>query len=107
MKHPSIRSWPISIFLVLLAVVLVCGCQRKEERTVVIYTSQDQVYAEPILQEFGRLTGVKVRAVYDSEAVKTVGLANRLLAERSHPQCDVFWNNEELRTRQQIGRAHV
>jgi len=32
--------------------------------------------------------------------VKTVGLANRLLAERSHPQCDVFWGNEELRTRE-------
>jgi iron(III) transport system substrate-binding protein len=32
--------------------------------------------------------------------VKTVGLANRLLAERSHPQCDVFWGNEEMRTRQ-------
>jgi iron(III) transport system substrate-binding protein len=67
---------------------------------VVVYTSQDQVYAEPILREFTRQTGIEVRAVYDSEAVKTVGLANRLLAERSHPQCDVFWNNEELRTRQ-------
>jgi iron(III) transport system substrate-binding protein len=32
--------------------------------------------------------------------VKTVGLANRLLAERNHPQCDVFWGNEEMRTRQ-------
>jgi iron(III) transport system substrate-binding protein len=41
-----------------------------------------------------------VRAVFDSEATKTVGLANRLLAERKHPQCDVFWGNEELRTRQ-------
>jgi len=29
-----------------------------------------------------------------------VGLANRLLAERNHPRCDVFWGNEELRTRQ-------
>jgi iron(III) transport system substrate-binding protein len=67
---------------------------------VVVYTSQDQVYAEPILNEFNRQTGIKVRAVYDSEAVKTVGLANRLLAERTHPQCDVFWSNEELRTRQ-------
>jgi iron(III) transport system substrate-binding protein len=27
-------------------------------------------------------------------------MANRLLAERTHPQCDVFWGNEELRTRQ-------
>jgi iron(III) transport system substrate-binding protein len=67
---------------------------------VVVYTSQDQVYAEPILKEFERQTGVKTAVVYDSEAVKTVGLANRLLAERNHPQCDVFWNNEELRTRQ-------
>jgi len=43
---------------------------------------------------------IKVRAVYDNEAVKTVGLSNRLLAERNHPQCDVFWGNEEMRTRQ-------
>src|SRR5256885_12959964 len=41
---------------------------------------------------------------YDSEAVKTVGLANRLLAERAHPQCDVFWSNEEMRTRQLAGQ---
>lgn len=69
-------------------------------REAIIYTSQDQVYAEPILKEFEQETGIKVRAVFDSEAVKTVGLANRLLAERAHPQCDVYWGNEELRTRQ-------
>src|SRR5882762_608636 len=67
---------------------------------VVVYTSQDQVYVEPILKEFEQQTGFKVRAVHDSEAVKTVGLVNRLLAEKNHPQCDLFWNNEELRTRQ-------
>ena len=67
---------------------------------VFLYTSQDQVYAEPILKEFEQQTRIKVRAVYDSEAVKTVGLVNRLIAERDHPQCDIFWNNEELRTRQ-------
>ncbi|MDQ6631403.1 MAG: substrate-binding domain-containing protein, partial [Verrucomicrobiota bacterium] len=67
---------------------------------MVIYTSQDQVYAEPIFQEFTRQTGIKILAVYDSEAVKTVGLVNRLLAEKNYPQCDVFWNNEEFRTRQ-------
>ena len=67
---------------------------------IIVYTSQDQVYAEPILKEFEQQTGFKVRAVYDSEAVKTVGLVNRLLAEKDHPHCDLFWNNEELRTRQ-------
>jgi iron(III) transport system substrate-binding protein len=69
-------------------------------QVVIVYAAQDQVYAEPILTEFGKETGIKVKAVYDNEAVKTVGLANRLLAEGSHPQCDVFWGNEEMRTRQ-------
>jgi iron(III) transport system substrate-binding protein len=67
---------------------------------VVIYVAQDQVYAEPLLAEFTKETGIRVKTVFDSEAVKTVGLANRLLAERTHPQCDVFWGNEALRTRQ-------
>jgi iron(III) transport system substrate-binding protein len=67
---------------------------------VVAYCAQDEDYAEPILRQFTKETGIKAPAVYDSEAVKTVGLANRLLAERTHPRCDVFWGNEELRTRQ-------
>lgn len=75
------------------------GC-KKDGPTVVVYTSQDQVYSEPIFQDFTKQTGIKVLPVYDSEAVKTVGLVNRILAERAYPQCDVFWNNEEFRTRQ-------
>src|SRR6266702_1355334 len=67
---------------------------------VVVYCAQDQVYAEPIFNAFEKETGFTVRAVYDNEAVKTVGLANRLVAERPHPQCDLFWGNEEMRTRQ-------
>jgi iron(III) transport system substrate-binding protein len=75
------------------------GNLRAAGKSVVIYTSQDEEYAGPVFQEFERQTGVKVRPVFDSEAVKTVGLVNRLLAERANPQCDVFWNNEEMRTR--------
>src|SRR5437899_265052 len=91
----------VALFGILGAVLLPLPAHWKSDRRVVIvYASQDQVYAEPILQDFTKETGIKVKAIYDSEAVKTVGLANRLLAERSHPQCDVFWNNEELRTRQ-------
>lgn len=67
---------------------------------VIVYTSQDQEYAEAIFKNFGKQTGIKVRPVYDNEAAKTVGLVNRLIAEKNNPQCDVFWNNEELRTRQ-------
>ena len=93
----------IAIIAILAAMLLPAhnkARQRAQKRSVVVYAAQDQVYAEPILREFERETGIKVRAVYDSEAVKTVGLANRLLAERNHPQCDVFWGNEEMRTRQ-------
>src|SRR6266480_3829936 len=73
---------------------------KPQKQRVILYCSQDQVYAEPILKEFEQQTGVKVRALFDSESVKTVGLVNRLMAEKDHPQCEVFWNNEELRTRQ-------
>lgn len=81
------------------------GCSRHANREVVVYCAQDQTFAEPILAEFTRQTGVRARAVFDSEAVKTVGLANRLLSEQAHPQADVFWGNEELRTRQLAARG--
>src|ERR1041384_7915842 len=91
--------WPI-VALVMVTVLLVPWLSRwrPSANVVVVYASQDQVYAEPILKTFEKETGTRVRAVYDSEAVKTVAIANRLLAERKHPQCDVVWGNEELRT---------
>jgi iron(III) transport system substrate-binding protein len=83
-----------------LLLPVVSWVKTKSAPVVILYCAQDQEYAEPLLRQFEQETGIKVKAVYDSEAVKTVGIANRLLAERSHPQCDVFWGNEELRTRQ-------
>lgn len=97
-------------FPVLLAVFLAVAAwnwlwPNRSATDVVIYTSQDQQYAEPILDQFTKETGIKVRAVYDSEAVKTVGLANRLLAEAKHPRCDLWWSNEALRTAQLAQRG--
>ena len=91
--------------LLVLAVAVVASLwwfnsRGPHEAVVVVYTSQDQVYAEPIFEEFKKQTGIKVLAVFDSEAAKTVGLVNRLIVEKGHPQCDVFWNSEEMRTRQ-------
>ncbi len=83
----------------LLGICVSIGCGTNARREVVVYASQDQVFAEPVFESFTRETGILVKAVFDSEAVKTVGLANRLIAEASNPRCDVFWNNEELRTR--------
>ncbi len=89
---------PLVVMLVLMAWLLP-SCHSSQPQ-VIAYCAQDQVYAEAIFRGFEKETGIRVRAVFDSEAVKTVGLANRLLAERTHPQCDVFWGNEEMRTRQ-------
>ena len=88
----------------LIGVSLLAGCSSSGD-SVTVYTSQDQVYAEPILQRFEQETGVRVRAVYDSEVVKTVGLINRLIAEKNHPRCDLFWNNEAFRTHQLAARG--
>ncbi len=82
-----------------ICLLVLCGCAPRDE-SVIVYAAQDREYSEPILNQFEKETGIKVKAIYDSEAVKTVGLANRLLAERARPQCDVFWGNEALRTRQ-------
>ncbi|HEV2209123.1 MAG TPA: extracellular solute-binding protein [Verrucomicrobiae bacterium] len=87
-------------YAVLAGAALVLPSHAAQDRTVVAYCAQDQVYAEPIFRDFEKQTGIHVAAVFDNEAVKTVGLANRLLAESRYPRCDVFWSNEELRTRQ-------
>src|SRR6266567_1928404 len=94
--------WLIMVSVILAGLLLpwLNLIRGKPAPLVVVYASQDQVFAEPILNAFEKEAGTRVRAVYDSEAVKTVAIVNRLLAERNHPQCDVFWGNEELRTRQ-------
>ena len=88
------------IFLIAAAMVLLLVPQlfAKQDREVVVYTALDQIFSEPILKEFESKHHIKVKAVYDIEAVKTTGLVNRLIAEKSNPRCDVFWNNEIMRT---------
>jgi iron(III) transport system substrate-binding protein len=89
------------LFLLVLVVLLgffILNFSKKEDNVVVVYVAHDQDYSEPILREFEEITGIKVNALYDTEATKTVGLVNRLIAEKSNPQTDVFWNNEVMRT---------
>ena len=56
-----------------------CGNQKNE---VVVYTTVDQVFSEPILKDFERETGIKVKAVFDTEETKSTGVLNRLIAEK-------------------------
>ena len=81
----------------LVAALAVAGCVRSSPE-VVVYTSEDQVFSEPVLKDFEKTSGIKVRAVYDTEETKSTGVALRIVAERDRPQADVFWANEPLRT---------
>ena len=79
------------IALVLSARVCLAGSE------VVVYTSEDKIFSEPVLQAFEKKTGIKVRAIYDTEETKSTGVVNRLIAEKDNPQADVFWSGDPAR----------
>ena len=79
-----------------LALPLLASCGGDPD--LVVYVSLDQVFSQELIQEFEQQTGLDVRAEYDTEANKTVGLVRRLIEERSSTRCDVFWNNEIAQT---------
>ena len=95
MRRGGIRILPI--LGTLLGFLCAGGCGKKPDTVVTVYVSEDQVFSEPILKDFERDTGIKVRAVYDTEESKSTGVMNRLLAEKNNPQADVYWANEPIR----------
>jgi iron(III) transport system substrate-binding protein len=74
------------------------AANRPPRGEIVVYTALDREFSEPVFKEFTQITGIAVRAKYDTEANKTVGLANLVINERERPRCDLFWNNEILNT---------
>jgi len=71
------------------------SCQKRSPvKEVVLYCSVDQAVAEPIIARFEEQTGIKVRTRFDTEASKTVGLVQKIRAEKDHPAADVFWSSE-------------
>jgi iron(III) transport system substrate-binding protein len=80
--------------LAVLAPLSSCGSQPD----LVVYCALDQEFAEPLIRRFEAETGLDVRAEFDVEASKTVGLVRRIEEEAGRPRCDVFWNNEVAHT---------
>jgi iron(III) transport system substrate-binding protein len=81
---------PMWIFLLALGGVAAAAWWRlhlpNETQRVVVYVSHDEVFSEPILKDFERETGIRVRAVYDTEETKSTGAMNRLIVEKNNPQ---------------------
>ena len=97
----------VCVGLMMAVAVLLCGgCSGgsgengpiKPIGRVSVYCALDLDLAEPVFAVFEGETHIKVDIVADTEATKTTGLVNRLIAERDNPRADVFWNNEVVQT---------
>ncbi len=85
-----ILSLTLAIFFIL------SGCKNSSNE-VVVYSTVDQVFSEPVLRDFEEETGIIVKAVFDTEETKSTGVMNRLIAEKDNAQCDLFWSGDPLR----------
>jgi len=83
---------------------LLAGCPEGQpqsaEAEVVVYCALDRLFAQSVLEDFSRETGVDVLPKWDTEATKTTGLVEAIRAEGERARCDVFWNNEVGQTAQ-------
>ncbi len=79
---------------------LVSGCTEEHRQNVVVYSSQDREFSDPILKRYQDDHEVTVETKFDIESTKTIGLTTLLIAEAKsgEPRCDLFWNNEILNT---------
>lgn len=95
------QRWSAWIALGVAGLVLAAGwlfVDSQRHDAVVVYCAHDLMFAQQVLDDFEETTGIKVALVGDTEATKSLGLVQRLLRERRHPQCDLFWNNQLLGT---------
>ncbi len=61
---------------------------------VVLYSSVDDHLLRDLIPIYEAATGVRVDLVGDTEATKSTGLAERIIAERATPRGDVWWSSE-------------
>jgi len=90
------RIAPFAALLALVAAGLWLALSG-ESPDVVCYASVDDEVVRPMLERFRAETGLRVKVEVDTEATKSIGMANRLLKEGrpgARPRADVYWNNE-------------
>ncbi len=105
---PRFSRWLGAVVAVVLAVLAAAWLfPGSDGAVVVVYSSVDQIFSEPVFRHFEEQTGVRVRAVYDTEETKSTGVLNRLIAEAENPQADVFWSGDPVRPFLLIDRGLV
>lgn len=90
-------AWLVPLLL-LMAAWLIHSSITWATDSLVLYCAHDLIFAQEVIDEFERQTGIFVRVVGDTEATKSLGLTERLIREKDQPVADVFWNNQVLGT---------
>lgn len=94
---PRLR-FPALLALLGLGALALLWTRSRSPAALVVYCAHDSIYSEKILRDFEKRSGIPVAIRFDTEATKSLGLVELLVAERNAPRCDVFWNNELLGT---------
>ncbi len=87
--------------LAFIGAMLTTGCSQSEQDNqpaVTLYSSVDDFLLREVVDDFEAQSGIRVELVGDTEATKTTGLMQRLLAERDAPRADVWWSSEPFAT---------
>ena len=86
-----------NLLITTLILLTLISCSKESKNEVTVYTTVDQIFSEPILKDFEKETGIKVKAIFDTEETKSTGVLNRIIAEKNNPHCDVFWSGDPIR----------
>jgi iron(III) transport system substrate-binding protein len=90
----DLRNTKRYLLLVALLGVAVLVWQALDRDRLTVYCAHDAVFAEAILRDFEKQSGIPVVVKFDTEATKSLGLTEQIIREGAKPRCDVFWNNE-------------
>ena len=85
--------------IAVFSMMSIVACDRSAPApTVTLYSSIDGTILREVVAAYEAETGVTVNVLGDTEATKTTGLVERVLAERDRPRADAWWSSEPFGT---------
>lgn len=97
----------LGIAILTLVVGLAISLRSGKEADVVLYCGVDQDQSQELVKAFARREGLDVDYHGEPEAFRSIGLPQRIEAERDNPRGDVWWSNEILHMVVLAGRGLI
>ena len=91
---PKTLLLAVAVLLAIAAGLLYIVPSHSAGPKVVVYTSVDTEFAQPLFERFKKETGIEIIPHFSDEASKTTEMADRLVQLKDNPDGDVFWNSE-------------